>query len=82
MKYMQLSTIYTMFKTHRHRVEKNPVHLKKKQPTRVFLKTCFFKETKFCSFLRKTDKPYSELFLFHHAISLFSELQNNNLLNL
>jgi len=39
------------------------------------------KETTFCS-LKKTEKPHSELFLFHHAITLFSELHNNSLLYL
>jgi len=42
----------------------------------------FWKETRFCSFLKKTEKPHPELFLFHHAISLFQELYNNNLLYL
>jgi len=42
----------------------------------------FFKETRFCSFFRKTEKPHTELFSFYHAMSPFSELHNNNLLYL
>jgi len=42
----------------------------------------FLKETGFCSFFRKKQKHYSELFLLHHAISPFSELHNNNFLYL
>jgi len=34
----------------------------------------------FILFVKKTQKPHSELFLFHHAISPFAELHNNNLL--
>jgi len=34
---------------------------------------------RFCAFFKKTAKPHSELFLLHHAISLFSEIHNNNL---
>jgi len=33
-------------------------------------------------FFKKTEKPHCQLFLFHHAISLFSELHNDNLLYL
>jgi len=36
-------------------------------------------EAGFCFFLRKTQKPHSDLFLLHHALSPFSELHNNNL---
>ena len=55
----------------------NPAYLFFKKP-RFF---GVFKEKQyFVLFLRKTEKPHSELFLFHHAISLFSELHNNNLL--
>jgi len=44
---------------------------------------CFFKKKQdFVLFLKKTEKPHSELFLFHHAISLFSELHINNWLYL
>ena len=39
---------------------------------------CFKKKQDFVIFLKKTEKAHSELFLFHHAISLFSELHNNN----
>jgi len=42
----------------------------------VFLKNeCFgvFKKKHFVLFSKKTKKSHSELFLFHHAISLFSE---------
>jgi len=42
----------------------------------------FNKKQDFVLFLTKTDKPHSELFLLHHAISLFSVLHNNNLLYL
>jgi len=42
----------------------------------------FEKKQVFVPFLEKTQKPYSELFLLHHAISPFSELDNNNLLYL
>jgi len=42
----------------------------------------FLKEIDFCYFFKKTQKPHSELFLLHHAISPFSELRNNNLLYL
>jgi len=52
----------------------NPAYL-------FFKKTGVFKKKQyFILFLRKTEKPHSELFLFHHAISPFSELHNNNLL--
>jgi len=52
------------------------------QPTCFFLKPGVFKKKQYfvIFFLRKTDKLQSELFLFHHAISPFSELHNNNLL--
>jgi len=68
------------------RVEKNPGFLKKNNPPGFFL---FFSKKKiFLFFKKKQDfvrfkenkKPHSELFLFHHAISLFSELHNHNLL--
>ena len=61
------------------------VFFKKKQPTCFFFKTFFgfFKKKQdFVIFSKKTEKAHSELFLFHHAISLFSELHNNNLLHL
>ena len=49
-------------------------------------KTHFFvffeKKLDFVLILRKTEKLHSELFLLHHAILLFSELHNNNLLYL
>jgi len=32
--------------------------------------------------LRKTEKPYSDLFLLHHAISSFSELHKKSFLHL
>ena len=62
-----------------------PVFFKKKQPTNFFVfffkKRYFFgffkKQQDFVLFSKKTEKPHSELFLFHHAISLFSELHNN-----
>ena len=59
------------------RVEKNPGFFKKAQPNWVF---CFFEKktffllflkTRFVLFLWKMEKPYSKLFLLHHAISLF-----------
>ena len=40
----------------------------------------FLKETGLRSYEKKTQKPPSELFLLHHAMSPFSELHNNNLL--
>jgi len=44
---------------------------------------CFFKKKQdFVLVLRKTEKKHSELLLFHHAISPFSELHNSNLLYL
>jgi len=42
----------------------------------------FIKKQDFVLFLRKTEKPHSELFLLHHAKSPFSELHRNNLLYL
>jgi len=72
----------------RLRVEKNP-GFKKNNPHGFFglKKTTLFlfilKRNKILFFfLKKTEKPHFELFLFHHAISLFSELRNNNLLYL
>ena len=58
------------------RVEENAFFLKKKTPTCFFgLKNVFFcflkKKQNFVHF-KKTEKPHSELFLFHHAVSLFS----------
>jgi len=50
-------------------------------PSRVEKNLCFLKQD-LVLFSKKTEKPHSELFLFHHAISLFSELHNNNLLYL
>jgi len=41
---------------------------------------CFFQKSRF--FLKKTDKKHSELFLLHCAISPFSELHNNDMLDL
>jgi len=66
----------------RHNIQQ--VVLRKTRFFGVFLKkpVFFFKEGRFCSFLKKTEKKHSELFLFHHAISLFSELPSNNLLYL
>jgi len=71
-----------------HKVKEYPF-FSKKQPTWVllfFFKPSFFcffeKKQDFVLFLRKTEKFHSELFLFHHAISLFLELHNNNLLYL
>jgi len=54
-----------------------------KKPTHLvfFLNLFFFvffkKKQDFILFSKKTEKPHSDLFLFHHAISLFSELHNN-----
>ena len=42
----------------------------------------FLNKQDFVLFLRKTEKKHSELFLFHHAKQLFSELYNNNMLYL
>jgi len=55
--------------------------------TRVFKKKTthlgfFEKKQDLVPFLRKMEKPYSSLFLLHHALSLFSVLHNNNLLYL
>ena len=43
-------------------------------------KPVFLKKQVFVLFSRKRQKPHSELFLLHHAISPFSELHSNNLL--
>jgi len=71
------------------RVEKKSFFQKKK--THLFF-VCFSFKSVFCCFflkkkdfvflLRKTETPHSELFLLHHAISLFSESYNNDLLYL
>jgi len=67
------------------RVEKNPFFLKKTNHL-IFFKTYFllffWKKQDFVLFSKKTEKSHSELFLFHHAISLFSELHNKNVLYL
>jgi len=71
------------------RVEKNLGFFKKNNSPGFFVflkKTVFFsffkKKQDFVLFSKKTEKSHSELFLFHHAISLFSELHNNNFLYL
>ena len=56
-----------------------PVFFEKQQPT-CFLNPIFWRGS-FFSF-KKTQNPYSDLFLLHHAISPFSEWHNNNLLYL
>jgi len=55
----------------------NPPGLFKKNKKRFFV---FFQKSRF--FLKKTDKKHSELFLLHCAISPFSELHNNDMLDL
>jgi len=57
---------------------KNGVCSKFKNPFLGFFK----KKQDFVLFSKKTEKAHSELFLFHHVISLSSELHNNNLLYL
>jgi len=63
------------------RVEKNPFFFSKK-PNHLFFLFFFKKKQDFVLFSKKTKKKHPEVFLFHHAISLFSELHNNNLLYL
>jgi len=57
------------------RVEKNLDFFKKTTHLVLFgLKKLFFlKKQDFVLFLRKTEKTHSELFLFHHAVSPFSD---------
>jgi len=59
-------------------LSKKTIHLffKKKNSFFGFFKYILI----FVLFLRETQKPHSELFLLHHAISPFSELHNNSLL--
>jgi len=56
----------------------------KKNNLRVFcfFKYGFFEKKRIFVFLEKSPKPYSELFLLHHAVSPFLELHNNSFLYL
>jgi len=68
------------------RVEKNPFFFKKKNNPPVFW--VFFKKHVFFVFLKRNKIRFCSFFkengktLLHQAISLFSELHNNNLLYL
>jgi len=76
--YCQLESVYI-------RVENNLVFFKKINTPVFFVFFSkklgffrFFKIKQDCVlFSKKTEKTHSELFLFHHAVSLFSELHNN-----
>ena len=79
-----IGKIFNMLNVRKAGLRKTQVFLKK-QPTCFFLNPFyrfFEKKQDFVLFLKKTEKAHSELFLFHHAIPLFSELHNNNLLYL
>jgi len=72
--------IFNMLNVRKAGLRKTRFFLKKNNPP-LFFKTHFLgflKKQDFVIFSKKTEKAHSELFLFHHAISLFSELHNNN----